>query len=197
MWSCKCDMAVMSCSTGGSSFSVSRLVNPPQPLLCLVTLPLASSLSLISLIIASCDVMKIVIVENVTLILFLCILVPYPSLFSSPTPLVLLCVFYAMYAHLSATVYLYLSAVFDSVLWVCGLWVYRALHSHSMQYMRVQGREPGPRLWFNAHTPMDQGLGECMCWWKSNVLCLQGTACFSLSLPRLQNLVSHTNLGPV
>ncbi len=122
MWSCKYDMAVMSCSTRGSSFSVSRLVNPPQPLLCLVTLRLTSSLSLISLIIVSYDVIKIVIVENVTLILFLCILVPYPSLFSSPTPPVLLCVFYAMYAHLSATICLYLSAVFDSILWVCGLY---------------------------------------------------------------------------
>lgn len=34
----------------------------------------------------------------------------------------LLTVFYAMHAHLSATVYLYLSAVFDSILCVCGLY---------------------------------------------------------------------------
>lgn len=66
MWSCKCDMAVMSCS----SSAVSKLVNPPpQPLFCLVTLLLASSLNLISLIIVP---MKWWMWKNVTLILFLC-----------------------------------------------------------------------------------------------------------------------------
>lgn len=87
MWSCKCDTAVTSCITGGSSSSVSRLVNPPQPLICLVTLLFASSLSLISLIIVSYDVMKIVIVETVTLIMVCVFCVPHPScffLFSPP-----------------------------------------------------------------------------------------------------------------
>lgn len=72
-------MAVTSCITGGSSSSVSRLVNPPQPLICLVTLLFASSLSLISLIIVSYDVMKIVIVETVTLIAVCVFCVPHPS----------------------------------------------------------------------------------------------------------------------
>lgn len=52
------------------------------------------------------------------------------------------------------------------------------------------GEDVSSCLWFRRHTCMDQGLGECMCWWKSNVLCLQGTACFSLSLLQLQTLSS-------
>lgn len=44
-------------------------------------------------------------------------------------------------------------------------------------------------LWFNTHTPTGRGLWECMCWWKSNVLCLQGTFCFSLTLLQLHILV--------
>lgn len=205
MWSCKCDMAVTSCITGGSSSSVSRLVNPPQPLICLVTLLFASSLSLISLIIVSYDVMKIVIVETVTLIAVCVFCVPHPSPPPPPPPLdppasiplVLYCVLYALHPHHSDTFHLYLSALFDSILWVCGSYEFTMPSIPTVCNIWVQGKEPGPRLWFNTHTPMDQGLGECMCWWKSNVLCLQGTACFSLSLLQLQNLVSHTNLRPL
>lgn len=125
MWSCKCDMAVMSCSTGGSSFSVSRLVNPPQPQLCLVTLRLASSLSLISVIIASYDVIKIVTVENVTLILFLCILVPYPSLFSNPTPLPCYCVCFMRCMHISQPLFICICLQFLTA--SCGFVAYMSL----------------------------------------------------------------------
>lgn len=76
-----------------------------------------------------------------------------------------------------------LSALFDSILWVCGLYEFTVPSIFTVRNIwKCRGKEPRPRLWFNMHTPTDQGLGECMCWWKSNVLCLQGTACFSLSL---------------
>lgn len=160
---------------------------PPQPLFCLVTLLLASLLNLISLIIVP---MKWWMWKNVTLILFLCHI---QACFSVPCRLCY-SVWFMRCMHISATVYLYLSALFDSILWVCGLYEF-TMPSILTVCNIWAGKGLGPRLWFNVHTPMDQGLGECMCWWKSNVLCLQGTACFSLSLPRLQNLVSHTNLG--
>lgn len=111
-------MAVMSCCTGGCSFSVWRLVNSLQHLFCLVTLLFASSLSLISLIIVSRDVMKIITAENVTLILVFCVFATSKSVLHSH---ICDCVFYAMYAQ-SLSSHLCLSAVFDSILWVCGLY---------------------------------------------------------------------------
>lgn len=173
MWSCKYDMAVVSCS----SLSVCGLINPPQPLLCLLTLLLSSSWSLI------------IVSYNVNMWLFLS---------SCPAPAVLLCLFLChVCTSLSRCLFVFVGSFWQHLVGWWLIWVHHGLHSYSMQYMRVQGNEPGPRLWFNTHTPTDRGLGESMCWWKSNVLCLQGTACFSLSLPRLQNLVSHTNLGPL
>lgn len=39
-----------------------------------------------------------------------------------------------------------------------------------------KGRRSGPRLWFSVLTPTDRrGFGERVWWWKSNVVCLQGT----------------------
>lgn len=186
MWSCKCDMAVMSCS----SSAVSKLVNPPpQPLFCLVTLLLASSLNLISLIIVP---MKWWMWKNVTLILFLCHI---QACFSVPRRLCY-SVWFMRRTHIALPLFVSICRQFLTA--SRGFVAYMSLPCPPfLQYAIYEsaGKGPGPRLWFNVHTPMDQGLGECMCWWKSNVLCPQGTACFSLSLPRLQNLVSHTNLG--
>lgn len=167
---------------------------PRKPLLCLVTRLLASSLSLISLIIVSCDAVRIVAVGKCyfdALFVSLCIKVRRRSGRRSRR-----CVWFMRRVHVSAT---FVCVCLQFLICIMGgsgfIWVHHALHSYGMQYVRVQQKEAGPRLWFNTHTPMDQGLGECMCWWKSNVLCLQGTAWFSPSLLRLLNLVSHANVG--
>lgn len=141
MWSCKCDMVVMSCCTKGSSFSVWRLVNPLQPLICLVTLSFASSLSIISLIIVSHDVMKIIIVENVTLILLFCICVPHLSLFFSPVPLFVVCFMRCM--HISQ-----LSFVFAGSFWqhLVSLWLMSLPCPPFLQYAIYEsagGKSPG------------------------------------------------------
>lgn len=107
---------------GDHVLQLSLSLQARKPLPCLVTLLLASSLSLIRLCIVSSDVMQIRTVGTCSFDAFRRVFAGHvQSPPFSPAPLVLLCVFYATYAHLRATVYLCLSAVFDSILWGCGL----------------------------------------------------------------------------
>lgn len=143
MWSCKCDAGHVLQHRRQLLLSLQGckplpLRNPS--LLSLVTLLLASSLSLISLIIVSYDVMKIFTVENVTLILFLCICMPHPNqFFQSHAACVIICVFCDVCTSLSYCLFVFVGSFWQHLVGLWLIWVYRALHSYSMQYMRVQG----------------------------------------------------------